>query len=106
MTTIARRASLVLAPAVLALGIAACGESTDISKATTNFNTRLSQLGLKISCPKTVDGGEGTTFDCTISGPGGSQKVQMKVVKQGGNLAVDTNDKAQFKAALTKAAGQ
>jgi ABC-type glycerol-3-phosphate transport system substrate-binding protein len=107
MTNRARRSSLVLAPAVLALGLAACGNSHDITGATDTFNKALASTGVKLDCPDTVDGGEGTTFNCTVIGRNGSkQTVAMKIVKENGELKVDPQNTAQFKAALVKASGQ
>jgi hypothetical protein len=106
MTNLARRSSLVLAPAVLAIGLAACGNSHDISGATANFNKILAPTGVKLDCPDSVDGGEGTTFGCTVKGPGGSQKITMKVVKENGELKVDAENQQAFRAALNKAAGK
>jgi hypothetical protein len=107
VTTTISRSSLVLVPAVLALGLAACGgETSNVSQPVKSLNAQLAPTGAKLSCPTKVDGGEGATFDCTVTGPGGNGKVTMKIIKQNGSLAVDAADQAKFKAALQKAAGQ
>src|SRR6266540_4223535 len=107
MTNLALRSALVLAPAGLVLGMAACGDSHDITGATATFNKALAPTGVKLDCHDTVDGGEGKTFDCTVSGRNGSkQTVTMKIVKENGELKVDPENPAQFKAALVRASGQ
>ena len=98
----------VFAPLVVVAALAAgCGgEKTDVSKGVDELNQSFGQSGVSIDCPKTVDGGEGTKFDCDLKGKGGkTQKVQLKVVKQGGDLAVDIADQADFQKKLAQVAG-
>ena len=103
---IARHLS-VLAPLVLVAAFAAgCGgEKTDVSQGVDELNQSFGGSGVKIDCPKEVDGGEGTKFDCTLEGTGQSEKVELKVVKQGDDLAVDVADAADFQKKLATVAG-
>ena len=89
------------------LAVAGCGgEKTDVSAATDDFNKELTAQGLSLDCPKEVDGGEGTQFDCTMKGEGGKSKtVQLKIVKEGGDLAVDVANKAEYDSTLKELAG-
>jgi hypothetical protein len=81
------------------------GETTDVSKGVANINKDLlGAQGVRLDCPKTVDGGAGTVFTCTIksSRTNKSAKLRMKVTKQNGQLAVDIASKKDFQTALRK----
>jgi hypothetical protein len=97
---------LSVAGLALVFAVGCGGSTTDVSAGTADFNKELAQEGSKLDCPKQVDGGEGTEFECTLTGKGGSEKVKLKVVKQDGDLAVDTADQAAFDTARQKVAGQ
>ena len=68
--------------ALSALFIAGCGgETTDITAAVKDTNNTLDGAAT-LKCPDEVDGGEGTKFDCTLTGKGGkSAEVQLKLGK-------------------------
>ena len=103
---VARRLSIIVPLACAALIAAGCGgEKTDVSKGVDELNQTFGQSGVKIDCPKEVDGGEGTEFDCTLKGNGKEEKVDLKVVKQGEDLAVDVADQADFQKKLGTVAG-
>jgi len=89
-------------PVGLALLAAGCGgEKTDVTAGTEDFNKELQPQGITMECPKEVDGGENTQFECTLKGKDGqSKKVQLKVVKDGEDLAVDVANKAEFDSAV------
>ena len=91
----------------LALLASGCGgEKTDVTAGTEDFNQELQPQGITMECPKEVDGGEGTEFDCTLKGKGGESKtVKLKVVKDGDALAVDVADRAGFDAAVKQLSG-
>ena len=93
-----------------AIVAAGCGEKTDVSGGVDNLNERLTQQGIpaKLECPKEVDGGEGTKFECTLKANEGdkSAKVQMQVQKEGDDLVVDVTDQQAFEKAITDVAGQ
>lgn len=96
------------APAVgAALLVAGCGGSTtDVSAGTEDFNQELKADGLSLECPKEVSGGEGTQFECTMKGKGGATKtVQLKIVTDQGDLAVDVVNKAEYDATRKELAG-
>jgi glycerate-2-kinase len=98
---------LSVAGLALVFAVGCGGEKTDVSAGTSDFNKELAAEGSTLECPKEVDGGEGTQFECTLKGKGGqAEKVQLKVVKQGGDLAVDTVDQAAFDTARQKVQGQ
>ena len=94
--------------AVLAAVAAGCGgERTDVSQGIDEFNTQVLQpQGAQLDCPDEVDGGEGTTFDCTVKSTKGDESapVQMKIVTENGELKVDVADQAKFNAAVKKVA--
>lgn len=98
---------LVAALSVVAAGCG--GEKTDVSQGVDKLNSQiLSQQGAELDCPDEVDGGEGATFDCTLKATKGgkSADVKMKIVKEGGDLAVDIADSNQFEKALAQVAQQ
>ena len=73
-----------------------------MSKGVANINKDLlSAQGVRLDCPKTVDGGAGTVFTCTIRNTKNkrSAKLRMKVAKQNGQLAV-ARQRKEFRAAL------
>lgn len=92
----------VLAAAAFAAGCG--GERTDVSQGVEELNKILNQQGASLDCPDEIDGGEGATFDCTMKSTKGdvTAPVQMKIVKEGGELKVDQADAQQFREALEK----
>jgi hypothetical protein len=90
--------------AVLAVGslAAGCGgETTDVSQGVASINKDLARQKVRLSCPKSIDGGAGAVFTCTLTNTRNHQstKIKLKVVKQGGKLAVaPVNAKAYPKA--------
>ena len=106
-----RRIGAALALVTVAAAVAAgCGgEKTDVSGGVDNLNERLTQQGIpaKLDCPKEVDGGEGTKFECTLKANEGGkeEKIQMQVQKEGDDLVVDVQDQQAFEKALASVAG-
>ena len=109
MERLTRMRSL-LAMALVVVGVAAgCGgETTDVSGGVKDLNNDLKGQGAELDCPKEVDGGEGTEFECTLKATEGdtSEKVDLKVDKEGDDLVVNVVDRAKFDAALQKVTGQ
>ena len=109
MTRLRAAAALSLASITVVMGAGCGGEKTDVSKGVDNLNERLTQQGIpaKLDCPKEVDGGEGTEFECTLkaSSGGKEQKIKMEVQKEGGDLVVDVKDQQSFEKALAAVAG-
>jgi hypothetical protein len=104
----ARRSGMLACAATALLLVACGGEKTDVSAGVKSFNDDiLAQQGAQLDCPKTIDGGEGATFDCTLkSADGGNEEtVTLKVVKQGDKLAVDVEDSEAFNQALQSVTG-
>ncbi len=98
------RAPGTIAALALTLALAACGgEKTDVTRGEQEINDELKSTDARLRCPKEVDGGEGTKFDCTVTGPGGDQKVPMTLTKENGELVLDPQDQKQFKSALDAA---
>jgi len=102
----ARRA---LAPllVVLALGVAACGSSTvDITQAVAGLNDTLLAANVQVTCPET-EVEEDATFTCRVESVDGTRSidVEMKVVDENGEPALDVVDAAAFQAALEEASG-
>ncbi len=93
--------------AVVAAFVAGCGgEVTDVSEGVNQLNEQqLAQFNVELDCPDEVDGGEGTEFECTLKpteGGGKSVKTKLKIVEEGGELAVTPVDPA----ALGRQAGE
>jgi hypothetical protein len=91
--------------AVAAVILAGCGgERTDVSAGVKELNAALEPQKAELDCPKEVDGGEGTSFECTLrSTSGGAEApVTLKIVKEGEDLAVDLADEKQFESAVKK----
>jgi hypothetical protein len=98
--------ALCVLPVGAALAVAGCGEKTDVTAGTEDFNQDLRAEGLSLECPKEVKGGDGTQFDCTMKGKGGQRKtVQLKIVTEQGDLAVDVVNRAEFDATRKELAG-
>ena len=97
---------LVAVPVVLAALIAGCGgEKSDVSGGVNAINQELAQQGARLDCPEEVDGGEGATFECDLRGTqtNKSTKIQMRIVQEGGDLAVDfAGTRAQVQAAIRR----
>jgi hypothetical protein len=77
--------SVLAAGAVAAALFTGCGgTTTDITAAVDDTNKNLAP-DATIDCPDTVDGGEGTEFDCTLKGSksGKTKTVKVKVIKDG-----------------------
>ena len=106
-----RRTSAALAlVSVTAVAAAGCGgEKTNVSKGVDNLNERLTQqqIPAKLECPDEVDGGDGTEFDCTIKANEGdkSEKIKMKISKEGDDYVVDVKDQPGFERAIVNVAG-
>lgn len=82
---------LALAPIVLALLAGCGGDESDVSGGVAAVNQELASQGARLDCPKEVDGGAGAEFECDLEGTqtGKSTKVKMRIVEEGGSLAVD-----------------
>jgi hypothetical protein len=100
--------ALAMLVAVVAAGCG--GNKTDVSQGVDSYNERFSQQGypVRFDCPKEVDGGDGTEFDCDLKATEGDKKakVKMEVKKEGEDLVVDVKDQAAFEKALAQVAGQ
>ncbi len=71
--------SVVLLAGLFAAGCG--GQTTDISAAVDDTNKTLDGAAT-LSCPKEIDGGEGTKFDCKLKGKAGeTATVNLKVGK-------------------------
>jgi hypothetical protein len=100
-----RGGGLAVVAASLVAASGCGGETTDVSKGVANINKDLlNAQNVRLDCPKTVDGGAGTVFTCTIRNTktGRTAKLRMKVAKQNGQLAVDIANKKEFQEALKK----
>lgn len=107
MDLLKRRHMLSVAGLALVFAVGCGGEKTDVSAGTEDFNKELAAEGSKLECPKEIDGGEGTEFECTLKGQSGkASKVKLKVVKQGEDLAVDVADQAAFDNARQEVVGE
>lgn len=100
------RTGVALCVAVLVFGVG-CGSKTDVSAGVDDFNRDLAADGLALECPKEVNGGEGTEFDCTLRGTrsGKSTPVKLKIAKEEGDLVIDAADQKAFETARQEVAG-
>lgn len=99
----------LLAVAVAAFGAGCGGDVTDVSQGVDKLNSELLEpQGARLDCPDEVDGGEGASFDCTMRSTKGerSAPVTMRIVEEGGDLAVDLADEKQFDRALAQVTKQ
>ena len=99
------RTCLAALTAAAALAGGCGGEVTDVSQGVDELNKVLFPQGAKLDCPDQVDGAEGATFDCTMKSTNDEDRtapVEMKIVKEGGELAVDRANDSQFRRALEK----
>ena len=101
-----------LLPRLLALAAfvaaAGCAGKTDVSEGVDQLNAQiLAPQGAELDCPGEVDGGAGTTFECTMRAIDGSETaaVRMQVVEQDGDLAVGAANDEQYEKALAAVAG-
>ena len=103
--TASSTAATALAVGLIAFVLAACGSSElETGPAVEEANKAFAELGVAMDCPDTVD--PEAEFTCTLTGPAGEAvDVQMKVVEQDGESALDTADQAAFEEALLRAAG-
>lgn len=97
----------ILAVVIAVPFLAGCGgEKTDVSGGVDQLQSQvLEPIGVTIDCPDEVDGGEGTDFDCTLSGEGGEVETTLTVDKEGDDLVVNPADQAAYEAAVQEAAG-
>ena len=95
---------LALAGALAAVAAGCGGEKTDVSKGIDSFNDRLRDQGVaaEFDCPKEVDGGEGTEFECTLKQTEGDKtaKVQFVVKKEDGDYVVFEKDQRAMERAI------
>ena len=87
---------------VLAAGCG--GETTDVSQGVASINKDLARQHVKLDCPKTIDGGAGAVFTCTLTNTRNHQstKMKLKVVKQGDKLAVAPANSKEYPKALER----
>ncbi len=106
MNSIRRSAGLACAAAGMTLLVACGGETTDVSEVVNQTNQDLAAQGAKLDCPKEVDGGEGTEFDCKMQSTDGSKStdVKLKVIKEGEELGLAPVDEAAFQKAVEEVA--
>ena len=102
MNLIRRNGTLACAAAGMTLLVACGGETTDISEGVNQTNQDLAAQGAKLDCPKEVDGGEGTEFDCKMQNTDGSKSadVKLKVIKDGEELGLAAVDEAAYEQAI------
>ena len=106
MTTKARwrGGGLAVALVSLAAAVGCGGETTDVSQGVDSINKDLGKQRLRLACPKSVDGGAGKVFTCTLTNTRNnkSTKMKLKVTKQNGKLAVAPVNAKEFPAALLR----
>lgn len=95
----------LLVPPLLLVVAAGCGgETTDVSEAVDGFNRDLQPLGVELHCPDEVDGGEGTSFECTMVAveEDRSESVSFEIVRENDEYLVDTADEQEFERAMER----
>jgi hypothetical protein len=87
-----------------ATAIGCGGETTDVSQGVVSINKDLARQHLRLGCPKSVDGGAGKVFTCTLTNTRTGKKTTMrlKVAKQNGKLAVAPADGKEFPRAVQR----
>ena len=95
---------------IAALGLlfaTGCGTKTDVSGGTNDLGQEVKAEGSTLDCPKEVKGEEGTVFDCTLKNKSGkAQTVQLKIVKQDGDLAIQAADQQAYDTARQQVQGK
>jgi len=99
-----RSGGLAVALVSLATAAGCGGETTDVSQGVDSINKDLTKQRLRLACPKSVNGGAGTVFTCTLTNTRNnkSTKMKLKVTKQNGKLAVAPVNGKEFPAALQR----
>jgi hypothetical protein len=99
-----RSGGLAVALVSLATAAGCGGETTDVSQGVASINRDLAKQRLRLACPKTVNGGAGKVFTCTLTNTRNSKstKMMLKVAKQNGKLAVAPVNGKEFPAALQR----
>jgi hypothetical protein len=95
---------LAVALVSMATVIGCGGETTDVSEGVDSINKDLSKQHLRLACPKSVNGGAGAVFTCTLTNTRTSKstKMRLKVAKQNGKLAVAPVDGKEFPKAVQR----
>jgi hypothetical protein len=88
----------------MATALGCGGETTDVSQGVDSINNDLSKQHLRLTCPKSVNGGAGKVFPCTLTNTRTGKKTTMrlKVAKQNGKLAVAPVDAKEFPSAVKR----
>jgi hypothetical protein len=96
--------SLAVALVSTAAAIGCGGETTDVSQGVASINRDLAKQRLRLACPKSVNGGAGKVFTCTLTNTRTGKKTPMrlKVAKQNGKLAVAPVDGREFPRAVQR----
>ncbi len=96
------RRGLAAGPIALVV-TAGCGESTDVSGGVADANKDLAQQGATLQCPKEIDGGSGSEFECTLKSTrtGKSAKVKLKVTGKDADT-IELADQVKFSESLQK----
>jgi hypothetical protein len=99
-----RSGGLAVALVSLANAAGCGGETTDVSQGVDSINKDLAKQRLRLACPKSVNGGAGKVFPCTLTNTRNSKstKMRLKVAKQNGKLAVAPVNGKEFPAALQR----
>jgi hypothetical protein len=88
----------------MAMAAGCGGETTDVSQGVVSINKDLAKQRLRLTCPKSVNGGAGKVFACTLTNTRTGKKTTMKlkVAKQNGKLAVAPVDGKEFPKAVQR----
>jgi hypothetical protein len=99
-----RRGGLAAIAVGASLAAGCGGETTDVSQGVSSINKDLARQHVRLGCPKTVDGGAGAVFTCTLTNTRNhkSTKMKLKVVKQGDKLAVAPANSKEYPNALAR----
>jgi hypothetical protein len=99
-----RQGGMAAAVAAGALGAGCGGETTDVSQGVASINKDLARQSVRLGCPKTIDGGAGAVFTCTLTNTRNHQstKMKLKVVKENGKLAVAPVNHKEYPKALQR----
>jgi hypothetical protein len=99
-----RSGGIALALVSTATAMGCGGETTDVSRVVATFNKDLAPRHLRLACPKSIDGGAGAVFTCTLTNTRNQKRTKMrfKVAKQNGKLAVAPVNSKEFPSAVQR----
>jgi Domain of unknown function (DUF4333) len=85
------RVAIVVAPVLVALGIAGCGNTVDSGQMEEDLRTQLSEQAgvdaadVTVDCPDDEEAEEGNEFECVLTAPNGDEVTVDVTITDGGD---------------------